>query len=626
MHGSQMRRQLSQQVKAGMDRVAAALLLVLLSPLMLLVAAAVWWHLGEPVLYRQVRPGLHGRPFTILKFRTMTTMDGAAAGADDAARLTGLGRFLRATSLDELPTLVNVLKGEMSLVGPRPLLVEYLDLYTARQARRHEVKPGITGLAQVNGRNELKWERRFRYDVWYIDHWSLWLDLKILFLTIVRVVTQDGISAEGHPTMPAFQGSRIGAVPVMPGARKAPAILRLSFRASAAATLATAAVAAFVALIDPYGITGFVRIPGFNDEKTHRVDNGGRVARSIALWRSDHDLVILGGTRTWAGIDPQSPILARRDAYNAALRDATAPELVAVGRFLLDETPPRRVIIGISFSMFEADRAHLGDFERSGFDGDRMPLVLLRSLVGPEAVTASLKTLKANLSGARSCDHETGLHQCPPGEAAPVRNFNEALVRSYLVAPWHYADFDYDPRRVEQLGRLARDLAAAGVQVDIFTAPVHAHQMEAVRAAGLYPVHERWLTDLTLAIADANEHPDSLAPIRLWDFTGYSSITTERVPAGQTDGRMRWYRNSSIFTPQLGEVVMRRILADDPGGHPDFGVRLEPANLGLVLMAKRQGRARYAAAHPTEVAQIQALARLSRDRARTAGIALSSGN
>lgn len=606
--------------KAVMDRVVAAALLILFSPLMLLIAAAIWWHLGTPILFRQARPGRHGRPFTILKFRTMIGTDGADGSDQDDMRMTGLGRFLRATSLDELPELVNVLRGEMSLVGPRPLLVAYLDLYSPQQARRHEVLPGITGLAQVNGRNLLKWERRFRYDVWYIDHWSLWLDLKILFLTAVRVITQDGISAEGHATMPAFQGSRSVEVPVNAFARKAPPILRLSFRASAAATLAAAAIAAFVALVDPYGITGLVQIPGVNTQKTHRVDNGGRVARSIALWRSDHDIVILGGTRTWAGIDPESPILARRDAYNAALRDATVPELVAVGRFLLDEDPPRRVIIGISFSMFEADRAHVGDFEKSGFDGDRMPLVLLRSFVSPEAVKDSLKTLKANLTGAQSCDHDNGLHLCPPGEAAPVANFNEALARSYLVQPWHYADFDYDPRRVEQLGRIARELAAAGVEVDIFTAPVHAHQMEAVRAAGLYPVHERWLTDLTLAIAGANDHPGSRAPIRLWDFTGYSSITTEPVPAGSPDGQMQWYRNSSIFTPLLGEVVMRRILADDPGRYPDFGVRLEPANLGLVLMAKRQGRERYAAAHPTEVAQIQSLARHSRERARVAGL------
>jgi lipopolysaccharide/colanic/teichoic acid biosynthesis glycosyltransferase len=585
---------------------------------MLLIAAAIWWHLGEPILFRQVRPGLNGRPFTILKFRTLVGED--VPGGNDNGRLTGLGRFLRATGLDELPELLNVLKGEMSFVGPRPLLVDYLDLYSTRQARRHEVRPGITGLARVNGGGELKWERRFRYDVWYIDHWSLWLDLKILFLSAARFLSLAGAHHGGLSDLPAFQGAVAQGAPSGQPVRRAPPILRLSFRASAVATLAAAAIAAFVALVDPYGITGLVQIPGVNTQKTHRVDNGGRVARSIALWRSDHDIVILGGTRTWAGIDPESPILARRDAYNAALRDATVPELVAVGRFLLDEDPPRRVIIGISFSMFEADRAHVGDFEKSGFDGDRMPLVLLRSFVSPEAVKDSLKTLKANLTGAQSCDHDNGLHLCPPGEAAPVANFNEALARSYLVQPWHYADFDYDPRRVEQLGRIARELAAAGVEVDIFTAPVHAHQMEAVRAAGLYPVHERWLTDLTLAIADANDHPASRAPIRLWDFTGYSSITTEPVPRGSPDGQMQWYRNSSIFTPLLGEVVMRRILADDPGRHPDFGVRLEPANLGLVLMAKRQGRERYAAAHPDEVAQIQSLARHSRERVGVASL------
>jgi len=186
---------------------AAGGLLVLLPVLGAIAWAGVLRH-GRPVFFSQTRPGLHGKPFRMIKFRTMTN----ARGPDgellpDAERLTRLGRFLRSTSLDELPELWNVLRGDMSLVGPRPLLVEYLPLYAPEQARRHEVRPGITGWAQVNGRNALSWEEKFALDVWYVDNQSLWLDLKILWLTVWRVLKRDGISADGEATMPRFRGS-----------------------------------------------------------------------------------------------------------------------------------------------------------------------------------------------------------------------------------------------------------------------------------------------------------------------------------------------------------------------------------------------------------------------------------
>jgi lipopolysaccharide/colanic/teichoic acid biosynthesis glycosyltransferase len=186
---------------------------VLTAPLWFAVAAAVALavrlKLGPPVLFRQRRPGLHGEPFDLLKFRTMLeARDAAGQSLPDASRLTPFGRWLRSTSLDELPELINVLRGDMSLVGPRPLLVEYLARYTPEQARRHEARPGITGWAQVNGRNAVSWEEKFRLDVWYVDHHSTWLDLKILALTIARVLRRDGISAQGDATMPAFQGTQ----------------------------------------------------------------------------------------------------------------------------------------------------------------------------------------------------------------------------------------------------------------------------------------------------------------------------------------------------------------------------------------------------------------------------------
>ena len=190
------------------DILVSFLVLLFLGVPLLFLGCLVHRKLGKPVFFRQMRPGLRGRPFEVIKFRTMTSacdLDGQLLA--DAHRLTSFGQFLRATSLDELPELWNVLKGEMSLVGPRPLLMEYLPLYSAEQARRHEVRPGITGWAQVNGRNALSWEEKFKLDVWYVDNRTLWLDIKILWLTVRKVLVRDGISAAGEATMPRFTGS-----------------------------------------------------------------------------------------------------------------------------------------------------------------------------------------------------------------------------------------------------------------------------------------------------------------------------------------------------------------------------------------------------------------------------------
>lgn len=192
----------STLLKRSIDVVVAAAALTVAAAPMALIALAVRITMGSPVLFRQVRPGLHGELFTLVKFRTMRDGPG-----DDADRLTRLGRFLRSTSLDELPELWNVLIGDMSLVGPRPLLVEYLDLYTPDQARRHEVRPGITGLAQVSGRNAVDWEERFRLDVAYVDTWTITLDARLLLRTLRSVLKREGIAAVGHATMPAFSGA-----------------------------------------------------------------------------------------------------------------------------------------------------------------------------------------------------------------------------------------------------------------------------------------------------------------------------------------------------------------------------------------------------------------------------------
>ena len=195
-------------MKRFLDIIIASVALILLSPVLLIVALAILLTMGTPVLFRQQRPGLNGRPFGIVKFRTMRALrPGEEAVASDGQRLTRLGRFLRAASLDELPELWNVLKGDMSLVGPRPLLMHYLPLYSPEQARRHEVRPGLTGWAQVKGRNALSWDEKFALDVWYVDHRSTWLDLRILAATVGQVLGRRGIAAEGSATMHEFRGN-----------------------------------------------------------------------------------------------------------------------------------------------------------------------------------------------------------------------------------------------------------------------------------------------------------------------------------------------------------------------------------------------------------------------------------
>ncbi|MGQ0512054.1 MAG: sugar transferase [Betaproteobacteria bacterium] len=194
-------------MKRAFDFLASAGALLLLWPFMLLLAFLIRWKMGPPALFRQQRPGLRGAPFILLKFRTMRDANGAnGQPLPDAERLTPLGQFIRRSSLDELPQLLNVLKGDMSLVGPRPLLMEYLPLYSARQARRHEVRPGITGWAQVNGRNALGWPEKLEMDVWYVENQSFLLDMKILLLTVARVVSRSGISQPGAATMEKFRG------------------------------------------------------------------------------------------------------------------------------------------------------------------------------------------------------------------------------------------------------------------------------------------------------------------------------------------------------------------------------------------------------------------------------------
>lgn len=191
------------------DKILALFLIILFLPLYIIVSLLIWWKMGRPILFRQKRPGYKEKIFGIYKFRTMTNEKDIEGNLlPDEQRLVGVGKFIRSTSLDELPQLLNVLKGEMSFVGPRPLLIEYLDLYSDEEKRRHDVKPGITGWAQVNGRNAISWEQKFKYDVWYVDNQSFWLDMKILWMTFLKVLKRSDISSDTNVTMEKFKGSK----------------------------------------------------------------------------------------------------------------------------------------------------------------------------------------------------------------------------------------------------------------------------------------------------------------------------------------------------------------------------------------------------------------------------------
>ena len=198
-------------LKRLLDIIIASIALILLSPLYFYVAHKVKKNLGSPVLFRQVRPGLHGKPFEMIKFRSMKdAVDEQGNPLPDSERLTPFGKMLRSTSLDEMPELWNVIKGDMSIVGPRPLLMEYLPLYNEDQAKRHNVRPGMTGHAQVNGRNAISWEEKFKLDTWYVENQSIWLDFKIMLKTVQKVIAKDDISAEGEATITKFTGTKLG--------------------------------------------------------------------------------------------------------------------------------------------------------------------------------------------------------------------------------------------------------------------------------------------------------------------------------------------------------------------------------------------------------------------------------
>jgi hypothetical protein len=349
-----------------------------------------------------------------------------------------------------------------------------------------------------------------------------------------------------------------------------------------------------------------VSIPDINAIKTEQTDGGGRVGKSIQLWQRDPDTLILGSTRTWLGIDPKDPALRGADAYNAAVLDASLNEVVAIGRFALRYNQPRRMLIGLDFTMFGSARPERKDFGESGFDGDPMPLVLLRSMIQPQAIKDALQTVEGNVSGETALDESDGFRR-HPGEASYQLAFQQVLARDYLGGRAIYRKFRYDPATIAQLQRFLRRAASNGVEVTLFTAPVHARQLEAIEVAGLAPVFDRWLSDLTRAVADVNSDAHTRHPATLWSFTGYNSVATEEVPdRGDQRTTMNWYWDSSIYKPALGSLILARLSG---GRHvpPDFGVLLTPTSLPSVLAARRAGHLRYQRVHAAELRNLHRL-------------------
>jgi lipopolysaccharide/colanic/teichoic acid biosynthesis glycosyltransferase len=592
-------------MKRTFDLLGAACLLLLMSPFIAVLSIAVALLLGRPVFFRQERPGLHGKPFKIIKFRTMTDRrDRRGRLLPDAYRLTGFGNFLRASSLDELPELINVLRGEMSLVGPRPLLVEYLPRYSPEQARRHEVTPGITGLAQVKGRNALDWEDRFALDVWYVDHRTFWLDVRILCLTFYKVCIREGISPAGHLTMPEFKGSQAPA-PSPPLKISGSRLPRLALRVAVLGSLLEFGIAGFVLVVDPYGISHLPEIRDFNAEKTHRLSIGASTEHSLRLWLTDYDTLILGGSRARVGLDPARPSLNRLQAYNAAVPHASMVELYDIGMFALAHGAPRRLIVNLDFSMFEADQKETRDFPESGFAGVPMPIVYARSLFSPESFIDALRTVHANSIGFRETDKEDGFHQITLAHNYSYRQVSDQKLNRLMTEFSSPGSFDYDLTGIGLLRDLLDRLTAAGVDVTLFISPIHARQMEALRAMGLLPVYDRWRVDLTYVVDQVNASKTATSEVKLWDFSGYNSITMEDIPdPGDRHQAMRWYWNSARYTPALGELMLDRMLGETYSGPSDFGVSLTGSNLRSVLDQQRKRRVIYVALHPEEINKI----------------------
>lgn len=381
------------------------------------------------------------------------------------------------------------------------------------------------------------------------------------------------------------------------------------------------------ALVDPEGRFSLFTRPRFNQEKTELMESGGRTSKSRALASGAYDTVILGSSRTENGINPQHEALAGKHAYNAALSGSNFYETYQVFAFARRHTKLSTVLIGLDFLLFSSKRDVAGDFSDSGFAGRPPWLSDLHYLASPQTFWSSWTTLQKNRSGEHSLYTDRGMRdRTRMYDSANVNHrdlFIKILTRDFLVSQKTYGGFVYGRDRVELLRTLIAECRSEGIALYLFIPPSHARDLEALRALGLYPLFEQWKRDLTQIVAEANLSQDAVQPITLWDFSGYSSITTEDVPAADEKGKaMQWYWESSHFKKATGDLVLDRLFHYEHASRSlpeDFGVALSPQNIEAHLAWERDQQRRYHETHPREVAEVEALVRItSRFRATPA--------
>ena len=366
-----------------------------------------------------------------------------------------------------------------------------------------------------------------------------------------------------------------------------------------------AAVLAINIVVDPSGTLGLVNVSGFNAEKTNRFHDGARVERSLRLWLDRYDTIILGTSRVVHGLDPSRPALRPFRAYNAGVGRASLTEVYQVGRFALEHQRATRMIVALDFSMFNSRRGVKGDFGASGFAGTPMPYVYAGSFLDYRSLRASFRTVVDNLMGKKSGQRVNGY--LDRSIRIKDRKNPPKAFEKFVVRPEDFRDYDYDPGSIFLLGDILTRFADAGLTTYLFISPVHVRKIESIVAAGLYDTFDQWKRDLAALVDQVNASAVEARLVTLWDFSGYNSITTERVPARDEASELTWYWDKSHYKPATGDMVVARILnLDGDVARPpeDFGVQLSGATVDIALQLMRERRRAYCLNHPDEFGHI----------------------
>lgn len=392
-------------------------------------------------------------------------------------------------------------------------------------------------------------------------------------------------------------------------------------RIAIVASLLLAGVALINASIDPMGVWRIWSVAGINAERVKRGAGGSRVAKSLELWLRPYETILAGTSRVEVGLDPASPSLAGRRAYNTGLSGTNMAEIERVARFVLKHNPPGDIVIGLDFLAFSARRGMSSDFDASGFSGAWMPLVLARSLVGAGALVDSVATIIDNLRGKKADTRADGavVNELKFGSGHDDgTQVPERLRKQFLLNPGTYACYAYDPGRVDLLRDLLIDARRSGVGAHLYVSPMHVWQIEAVRGLGLLADFKRWRIDLAAMAAAVDRATPGAPPLELWDFGGYNPITTEDVPEPGAGHVMRGYWDASHFSMPIGDLVLGRLLRGE--ATPGFGVLLTRDNVGAENAALESGHAAFAADRPDEMAIVEGLiAETADERTRLCG-------